>query len=97
MWIGAGSARGSRLPLVALLAILVSIAAGVVPDDVWAPGLSDPLDDDGLAGWVDREIGAIADLIPPPRLRPARLPVAGDPVSTDWTGLTPTDRAPPRG
>lgn len=94
MWIGTGAARGSRLPLVALLAILV--LAGVVPDDVWAPGLSEPLDDDGLGRCLDLSVGASTDLIEPPRIRLARLPAAGDPVSTDRTGLTATDRAPPR-
>src|SRR5262245_43657718 len=50
MWIGAGAARWSRLAVVALLAILVPLASGVVADDVWpAAGLSEQLGDDGLA------------------------------------------------
>jgi len=96
MWIGAGAARWSRLAVVAMLAILVPLASGVVSDDVGAVGLTEQLGDDGLARPVDHTVGAIAGLVVPPRVRLARLVVADDPVSAGWTGLTPTDRAPPR-
>lgn len=98
MRMGAGAVRWSRLVLVTLLAILVPLAAGVVPDDVWVAGPSEQLEDHdgpGRPAW-STAVAFTADLPTPPRSRLARRPVGDDPVEASRTGLTPTDRAPPR-
>jgi hypothetical protein len=92
------AARWSRLAPVLLLALLVSLAVGVVSDDVWIPPL-ELLELDGDAGLDqpgDEAVGARIDpLAPRPSQRWRRL-VADDAGSSGSIAVTPTDRAPPR-
>jgi hypothetical protein len=79
-----------------LLALLVSLAAGVASDDVGIAALE--LDGDtGLDRPAPEAVGAGgAPLAPHPSQRVRPL-VADEADSAGWTTVTPADRAPPRG
>jgi hypothetical protein len=78
-----------------LLALFVSLAAGVVSDDVGIPAPA--LDGDvGLDQPGDEVVVARVDLLAPRPSQRLRLPVADDAVSSGWIAVTPSDRAPPR-
>jgi hypothetical protein len=93
-----GAARWGRLLLAALLVVLLPLAADLVADGVWVADLSEQaVDDDGLRPLASADpVGSAAALPAPIRTRVARLSLADDPVAESWTGLTSTDRAPPR-
>ena len=89
------AARWSRLTPVMLLALLVSLAVGIVSDDVWIP--APELDGDaGLDQPGDEAVGARIDPLAPRPSRRWRQLVADDAVSSGSIAVTPTDRAPPR-
>jgi hypothetical protein len=89
------AARWSRLAPVMLLALIVSLAVGVVSDDVGIPALE--LDGDAELDQSGPEaIGARVDSLTARPSRSSRLLVADDAASAGWTAITPTDRAPPR-
>lgn len=89
------AARWSRLTPVLLLALLVSLAVGIVSDDVWIP--APELDGDaGLDQPADEAVGARIDPLAPRPSRRWRQLVADDAVSSGSIAVTPTDRAPPR-
>ena len=92
------AARWSRLAPVMLLALLVSLAVGVVSDDVWIPAL-EVLELDGDAGLDQpgyEAVGARVDPLAPRPSQRLRQLVADDAVSSGRIAVTPTDRAPPR-
>ena len=98
MRIGAGAVRWDRRALVALLVILVPLAAALVPGDVWAAGLPEPLEDSEGLGHLacSAAVGSSVDVAAPPGFRLAHLALADEPVVAGWIGLPPTDRGPPR-
>ena len=78
-----------------LLALLVSLAVGVVSDDAWIPAL-EPDGDAGRDQPGDETVGARVDPLAPRPSQRWRQLVADDAVSSVSIAVTPTDRAPPR-
>jgi hypothetical protein len=92
-----GAERWCRLLLVVLLALPIPATLDTAADHGWMAG-SDPAesDEDRLRLAAGAPSGSAWTLPAPTPARPASRQDSRAPVVARWTGLTPTDRAPPR-
>jgi hypothetical protein len=94
---GPGADRSGWLLLIALFALLLPTAIGIVIDQGGIAVYDPAENDDELCRVAAGTLSGPAWILPAPvAVRRADRSDARGPVVTGWTSRTPTDRAPPR-